>query len=113
MPRKILVPALALVVALVVASVAYAANIYTLDKASTTPGGKGTSSKPVPKKVLFSFSTNTNDNTRAKVIKNYDIGFQGLRSYSAKMPKCSYTEANQKSLTAVKTVCKKAAVGSA
>ena len=81
MPRKILVAALALVSVLVVAGVAYAANLYTLNSASTTPGGKGTSSKPVPKKVVFSFSTNTTDGTRAKVIKNYDIGFQGLRSY--------------------------------
>jgi hypothetical protein len=111
MPRKILVAVLALVSVLVVAGVAYAANLYTLDKASTTPGGAGTSSKPVAKKVVFSFSTNTTDNTRAKVIKNYDIGFQGLRSYSAKLPKCSFAEASQKSLTAVKTVCKKAAAG--
>ncbi len=111
MPRKILVAVLALVGVLAVAGVAYATNLYTLDKASTTPGGTGTSSKPVPKKVVFSFSTNTTDGTRAKVIKSYDIGFQGLRSYSKNIKKCSFTQASQKSLAAVKTVCKKAAAG--
>jgi hypothetical protein len=111
MPRKILVAVLALVGALTVVGVAYAVNTYSLDKASTTPGGTGTSLKPVPKKVLFSFSTNTSDGNRAKVIKDYDIGFQGLRSYSPKLKTCSFTEASQKSLTAVQTVCKKAAAG--
>lgn len=117
MPRKILVFALALTVAIAVAAVAYAqstvpVNTYSIDKASTTPGGAGKSSKPLAKKVLFSFSTNTTNGTRAKVIQKYDIGFQGLRSYSAKRPKCTFAQANQKSLAAVKTVCGKAAAGS-
>jgi hypothetical protein len=112
MPRKILVAVLALAGVLTIVGVAYAVNTYSLDKASTTgKGGVGTSSKPVAKKVLFSYSTNTTDGTRAKVIQNYDIGFQGLRSYSKNMPKCSFTEASQKDLTAVKKVCAKAAAG--
>jgi hypothetical protein len=111
MPRKILVAVLALVGVLTVAAVAYAVNTYKLDKASTTPGGTGTSLKPVPKKVVFSFSTNTTDGTRAKVIKSYDIGFQGLRSYSKNIKRCSFTEGSQKDLAAVKKVCAKAFAG--
>ena|SRR5215210_1699720 len=112
MSRKILVALLALAGLLAIAGVAYAVNTYKLDKASTTgKGGAGTSSKPVAKKVVFSFSTNTDDGTRAKVIKDYDIGFQGLRSYSKNVKKCSFTEASQKSLAAVKVSCAKAAAG--
>jgi hypothetical protein len=110
MPKKIL--AFAIVAALALAGVAYAStNIYTLDKASTTPAGKGSSKKPKAKKVVFSFSTNTDDGTRAKVIQFYDIGFQGLKYYGDKMPKCSYSEANQKGIADVKSKCGKAAAG--
>jgi hypothetical protein len=110
MPKKVL--ALAMVAALVLAGVAFAStNIYTLDKASTTPAGKGSSKKPKGKKVVFSFSTNTDDGTRAKVIRFYDIGFQGLKYYGNKMPKCSYTQANQKGIADVQKDCKKAAAG--
>jgi hypothetical protein len=112
MPRKILVAVLALAGALTLAAVAYAVNTYTLNKASTTgKGGVGTSSKPVAKKVVFSYSTDTTDGTRAKVIESYDIGFQGMRSYSKNVKKCTFTEASQKSLTAVQKVCAKAAAG--
>jgi hypothetical protein len=110
MPRKILAVAIAAVLAL--AGVAYAStNIYTLDKASTTPAGKGSSKKPKAKKVVFSFSTNTDDGTRAKVIRFYDIGFQGLKYYGNKMPKCSYAQANQKGIADVQKSCGKAAAG--
>ena len=111
MSRRILVIALALVGVLAVAGVAYAVNTYSLDKASTTPGGKGTSTKPVPKKVVFSYSTGTNDGTRAKVIQAYDIGFQGLRSYSKNVKHCTFAQASQKSLAAVQASCSKAAAG--
>jgi hypothetical protein len=112
MSRKILVALLALAGLLTVAGVAYAVNTYKLDKASTTgKGGVGTSSKPVAKKVVFSFSTNTDDGNRAKVIKDYDIGFQGLRSYSKNVKKCTFAQASQKSLAAVQSSCRKAAAG--
>jgi len=110
MPRRMLVLALALTLA--VAGVAYAVNTYTINKSSTAPAGVGSSAKPLKKRVVFSFSTSTTDGTRAKVIRFYDIGLQGLRSYSARVPRCTYTQANQKSLAAVQSACRKAATGS-
>ena len=111
MRRRILVTALALVGVFAVAGVAYAVNIYTLDAASTTPAGKGSASKPVAKKVVFAFSTNTSDGSRAEVIQFFDIGFQGLQYFGKGMPKCTFAEASQKSLAAVQTACRRAAVG--
>ena len=53
--RKLLIPALAAIVAIAVAGVAFAANVYTVD-GDTKPRAKGTAKKPVPVSLDFSYT---------------------------------------------------------
>jgi hypothetical protein len=109
--RKLALTAITAVVVVAVAGVAYAANTYTLDTGTTKPKGVGTPAKPVPKGVDFDYRVGTTDGTRPSPVKVYSIRFQGLVSYAKLFPKCSFAQASQKSLAAVESACKKAAVG--
>jgi hypothetical protein len=109
--RKLVLAAITAVAVIAVAGVAYAANTYTLDSGTTKPKGVGTPAKPVPKGVDFDYSVGTTDGTRPSPVKKYSIRFQGLVSYAKFFPKCTFSQASQKSLAAVQASCKKAAVG--
>jgi hypothetical protein len=109
--RKLVLIAITAVAVVAVAGVAYAANTYTLDTGTTKPRGVGTPGKPVPKGVDFDYRVGTTDNTRPSPVKVYSIRFQGLISYARVFPKCTFAQASQKSLAAVQSACKKAAVG--
>ena len=53
--RKFLIPAAVAVVALVVAGIAFAANVYTVD-GNTKPHGKGSAAKPLPVSLEFDYT---------------------------------------------------------
>ena len=58
--RKLSIAALTAIAALTLASVALAANVYTVD-GSTKPGGKGSKSKPMPIQLKFDFQVESDD----------------------------------------------------
>ncbi|MEA2362189.1 MAG: hypothetical protein QOD71_1334 [Thermoleophilaceae bacterium] len=111
--RKLLIPALAISVALAVAGIAYAANIYTVS-GSTKPGGKGTPAKPLPVSLNFSYTVkDENPANRGTPVEKYFIGAEGLVTYPEAFPSCSGASdgANNEDLAKVKKACKKARVG--
>ncbi|HEY7453709.1 MAG TPA: hypothetical protein VH683_04035 [Thermoleophilaceae bacterium] len=111
--RKLWIPALAAVIALALAAVAYAANVYTVD-GSTKPGGKGTPAKPLPVSLNFEYSVrDTNPANRGTPVEKYFIGAEGLVTYPEAFPTCSGASdgANNEDLAKVKKTCKKARVG--
>ena len=111
--RKFLIAAVAAVTVLAVAAVAYAANVYTVD-GSTSPRGKGTTSKPLPVSLNFDFSVaDENPANRGTPVEKYFIGAEGLVTYPEEFPTCSggTNGANAADLATVKKVCKKARVG--
>ena len=111
--RKLLIPALAAVVAIAVAGVAYAANVYTVD-GDTKPRVKGTAAKPVPVSLDFDYTVaDTVDANRGIPVEKYFIGAEGLVTYPAAFPSCSggATGANNPDPDAAARACKKARVG--
>jgi hypothetical protein len=111
--RKFLIAAVAAVTVLAVAAVAYAANVYTVD-GSTSPRGKGTTSKPLPVSLKFDFKVeDENPANRGTPIEKYFIAVEGLVSYPELFPTCSggTNGANNPDLATVEKVCKKAKVG--
>jgi hypothetical protein len=110
MPRKILVTALALTVAVAVAGVAYAANVYNITVGSTSPAGKGSKSKPMAVSEKFGYTVKDTTQKRGKPVSKYKIAIEGITNKYAKyFPKCKYSEANA---TTVSSKCKKAKFGS-
>ncbi|HYP47856.1 MAG TPA: hypothetical protein VEQ61_04385 [Thermoleophilaceae bacterium] len=105
---KLLV-ATVLALALTATGVAFAANVYDLPGASTSPKGKGSTSKPAPKKVSFNYTVKDEAGPRGEPVKTYKIAFQGIRSYGKYFPKCTYAQTNQ---ATVSSKCKRAIVGS-
>jgi hypothetical protein len=111
--RKLLIPALAAVIAIAVASVAFAANVYTVD-GDTKPRAKGTAKKPVP--VSLDFSYTVADDVAANrgiPVKEYRIGAEGLVTYPGAFPSCSggTSGANNPDQAGAARACKKAKVG--
>jgi hypothetical protein len=107
--RKVLVAALALVALAAVASVAFAANTYTLHKASTSAKGKGSLAKPKPTNLVFGFRVGETDpSKRATVIEKYAIGAEGLLANTKVKPRCAFTDIDN---PAVPARCNKALVG--
>ena len=94
--RKRLVAAVMAVALLAVGvSVAYAANVYEVDIASTSPVGKGTPKKPLPVKLGFGYEVSEEDATiRPTVIEEYKIAPEGLITYAKKFPTCTFAQAN-------------------
>jgi hypothetical protein len=107
--RKVLVAALALGALAAVASVAFAANTYTLHKASTSAKGKGSLAKPKPTNLTFGFRVGETDpSKRATVIEKYAIGAEGLLVNTKVKPKCAFTDIDD---AVVPARCNKALVG--
>ena len=111
--RKLVIPAAAALVALAVAGVAWAANVYTVDGHST-PAGKGSKKKPLPKSLDFDYTVADEvAANRGIPVKSYYIGAEGLVTYPEAFPSCSggSTGANAPDLAAAQKACKKARVG--
>jgi hypothetical protein len=111
--RKLLIPALAAVIAIAVASVAFAANVYTVD-GDTKPRAKGTAKKPVPVSLDFSYTVaDDNPANRGIPVKEYRIGAEGLVTYPGAFPSCSggTSGANNPDQAGAARACKKAKVG--
>jgi hypothetical protein len=108
--RKLPIAALAAIAALALAGVALAANQYSVD-GDTTPNGKGTKKKPIAVKVNFDFQVESDDPAapRGTPIEQFAIGSEGLVSYPELFPTCTFSQANQ---STVSSKCRKAKVGS-
>src|SRR5690349_9950514 len=87
--RKVMVLGV-VVLATAVAAVAYAqtTNTYDVD-GSTSPTRAGTSKKPVPVSVRFSYTVGSQSGARPTPVKKYSIRFSGLVVNTRAFPKCS------------------------
>jgi hypothetical protein len=111
--RKLLIPALAALVAIAVAGIAYAANVYTVD-GDTAPHGKGSAAKPLPVSLDFSYTVADSDPANRGIpVEKYFIGAEGLVTYPKAFPSCSggTSGANNPDPAAAAKACKKARVG--
>ena len=111
--RKFLIPAAVAVVALVVAGIAFAANVYTVD-GNTKPHGKGSAAKPLPVSLEFDYTVaDSNSANRGIPVNKYFIGAEGLITTPKAFPTCSGGEsgANNPDPAAAAKACKKARVG--
>jgi hypothetical protein len=110
--RRFLIAAIAAISVLAVGGVAYAANVYDLPNASTSPKGTGTAAKPVPVGVDFDYTVKDQAGPRGAPVKTYKIAFQGLTTkYAKKFPTCKYGSTIAGTLAEVEAACKKAKVG--
>jgi hypothetical protein len=111
--RKLLIPALAALVAIAVAGIAYAANVYTVD-GDTKPHGKGSAAKPLPVSLDFDYTVADSDPANRGIpVQKYFIGAEGLVTYPSAFPTCSggTSGANNPDPAAAAKACKKARVG--
>jgi hypothetical protein len=111
--RKSLIAALTALAVLAVAGVAYAANVYDLPNAGTSPAGKGSPSKPLPKSVNFDYTVKDSAGPRGAPVKKYKIAFQGITSkYAKKFKRCKFSDVSPNApLSTIQAKCKKAKVG--
>jgi hypothetical protein len=94
--RKLAALAGALVVAGVVAAVAYAQgsnNEYTV-QGDVSPARSASRSKPLPVELKFGFQVTSATGGRPAPIKTYSIGFYGGTSNGGPFPKCSADKIN-------------------
>jgi hypothetical protein len=112
--RKFSIAAIAVVALFAMAGIAYAANVYSLTSASTSPKGKGSPDKPFPTGVKFGYTVKDAAGPRGAPVKTYKIAFQGLTNkYAKNFPKCSYSDtAADAPLSTINAKCGKAKVGS-
>jgi hypothetical protein len=111
--RKLLIPVLAALVAIAVAGIAYAANVYTVD-GDTAPHGKGSAAKPLPVSLDFDYTVADSDPANRGIpVKKYFIGAEGLVTYPEAFPSCSggASGANAQDPATAAKACKKARVG--
>jgi hypothetical protein len=111
--RKLLIPVLAALVAIAVAGIAYAANVYTVD-GDTKPHGKGSAAKPLPVSLDFDYTVADEVATNRGIpVKQYRIGAEGLVTYPEAFPSCSggSSGANAQDPAKAAKACKKARVG--
>jgi hypothetical protein len=111
--RRFLIPALAVSMAIALAGVAYAANVYTVD-GGTKPTAKGSAAKPVPVSLDFDFTVaDENAANRGIPLKEYRIGAEGLVTYPGSFPSCSggTSGANAQDPAKAAKACKQARVG--
>ena len=111
--RKLLIPVLAALVAIAVAGIAYAANVYTVD-GDTKPHGKGSAAKPLPVSLDFDYTVADSDPANRGIpVKQYRIGAEGLVTYPEVFPSCSggASGANAQDPATAAKACKKARVG--
>lgn len=108
--RKVFVAALTLAALAAAASVAIAANTYTLHKASTSAKGKGSLANPIPTNLVFGFRVGETDpSKRATVIAKYAIGAEGLLANTRVKARCAFTDLDD--IEGVRAKCRKALVG--
>lgn len=112
--RKFSIAAIAVVALFAISGIAYAANVYDLTSASTSPKGKGSPSSPFPTGIKFGYTVKDDAGPRGAPVKTYKIAFQGLTNkYAKNFPKCSYGDtAADAPLATIEAKCKKAKVGS-
>jgi hypothetical protein len=111
--RKLVIPAMVALVALAVAGIAWAANVYTVEGHSA-PAGKGTKAKPIPKALDFDFTVADEvAANRGIPLKSYFIAAEGLVTYPEAFPNCSggSSGANAPDLAAAQRACRRARVG--
>lgn len=90
--------AVALVVAasMIVAAVAFGAQVNTYSvTAKTSPTKAGSKKKPVPVSLTFNYKVGEKSNQRPAGVNEYKIGFAGIRSDNSVAPKCSYAQIQQ------------------
>jgi hypothetical protein len=108
--RKLLIAVAAVGVLAAVATVAFAANTYTVHRASTTAAGKGSLANPIPTGITLGFKVEETDKSkRATVIEKYRLGSEGLLANTKVTPTCPFSALNKQ--TGVPARCKKALVG--
>jgi hypothetical protein len=106
--RKLSIAGLALVAVLSVASVAFAANVYTVGGAAPARG-KGSTTKPIPTAIKLSFRVTSEDpSQRGDVVKKFSLGLEGLRTNPGFFPSCAFTDLDNPT---VPKKCGKAQVG--
>ncbi len=112
--RKLSIAAIAAIAVLAFGGVAYAANLYGLPIASTSPKGVGSPSKPFPTGVKFGYTVKDENGPRGAPVEGYKIAFQGLTTkYAKNFPKCKFSDtAPDAPLSTIEAKCKKAKVGS-
>jgi hypothetical protein len=111
--RKLSIPALAALAAILVAGVAYAANVYTVN-GDTRPRAKGSLKKPKPVALKFSYTVaDDNPANRGIPVKQYRIGAEGLVTYPRAFPSCSggTSGANHPNPSTAAKRCRRARVG--
>jgi hypothetical protein len=94
--RKVAALVGALLVAGVVAAVAYAqgsANQYTV-QGDVSPARSASKAKPLPVQLKFGFQVKSATGGRPAPIKTYSIGFYGGRSNGGPFPKCTAAQIN-------------------
>jgi hypothetical protein len=106
--RKRLIVALTGVAVLALGGVAFADNVYNVTTASTTPAGKGTTSKPLPVKFNFGYTVGDSEGLRPLPVEQYRIASEGLVSYAKLFPACKFSQASGAQLA---SACNKAKVG--
>lgn len=94
MRRKLFATAGALVGVLLIAAVAYAAqvNTYGVD-GKTSPTKSGTKKKPMPVSISFGYTVGEQAGQRPLPVKKYSIRFAGLQVNTNPFPKCSVAQA--------------------
>ena len=111
--RKLLIPVLAAFVAIAVAGIAYAANVYTVD-GDTKPRAKGTAKKPVPVSLDFSYTV-ADENRREPRYPGREVLHRrgGSCDLSGRVPELFRRSVGceQPDPAAVARACKKAKVG--
>jgi hypothetical protein len=93
--RKVSALAVAAIAALVVAAVAYGAqvNTYTVT-GKTSPSAPGSKKKPVPISLDFDYSVGEQSGQRPSPVKRYTIGFYGVKSNGGLFPRCTAAQIN-------------------
>jgi hypothetical protein len=112
--RRLSIAAVAAVlVVLAAGAAAYAANVYDLPDASTTPKGSGSPARPLPVGVNFDFTVKDEAGPRGAPVKSYKIAFQGLtHRYAKRFPTCRYADTTVDGpLSQVQAACRRAMVG--
>jgi hypothetical protein len=110
--RKLSV-SIALAASLALAAVAMADNSHEILSASGTPRGKGTPAKPVPKTLKMTFEIKNADDPSQRPLQTqrFSLAAEGVVDFGKRFPKCTFSQATQQSLAAVKRACGTARVG--
>jgi len=106
----------AIVMSVAVAGIAIAENTYEVPKSliGANPGVKGSIEEPVPAKLRFGFTVQDTENLRPRVVEEYRIAAEGLRSFPDARPTCPFAKAGDPLIGDPRDLsrpCRKAIVG--